>query len=178
MASRWLCPFSCQAGWSLGAGAGFLPAQPGRGHLPAPVLHVSLARVCVQPTCRGGLRAKGNLIVFPTDMFYSVQPTAFHSCCLLTGPLVAVLQAHTRPGTLPVTLPSLPTQGLRRAEMMGPTQNWPLLIFFRRALECPPWEFSQPSPLVHTDRGQAHRASISSGPSSPFGRPRPRTWAA
>lgn len=139
-ASRWLCPFSCQAGWSLGAGAGFLPTQPGRGRLPAPVLHAPVARVCVQPACRGGIRAKGNLIVFPTHMFYSLQPTAFRSCCLLAGPLVAVLQAHTRPGTLPVTLPNLPTQGLWRAEIMGPTQNWLLLIFFHRVLECPSWK--------------------------------------
>lgn len=85
----------------------------------------------------GGLGAKGNCIVFPTHMLDSLQPTAFCTRCLLAGPLVAALQPHTRPGTLPVTRPGLPTQGLWRAEIMGPTQNWPLLILFHEVLECP-----------------------------------------
>lgn len=128
-------------GWLESGSWSWLPARSAwEGTAPRSVLHASVAQVCVQPACWGGLRAKGNLIVFPTHMFYSLQPTAFRSCCLLAGPLVAALQAHTRPGTLPVTLPSLPTQGLWRAEMMGPTQNWPLLIFFRRVLECPHWK--------------------------------------
>lgn len=87
----------------------------------------------------GGLRAKGNRIVFPTHMLFSLQPTAFRTRCLLASPLVAALQAHTRPGTLPVTPAALgpKTQGLWRAEVMGPTQNWPLLILFHGVLECP-----------------------------------------
>lgn len=144
-----LYPSACQAG----AGAGFLPAQPGRGHHPAWVLHAPAAWVCMQPACRGGLGAKGNLIVFPPHMLYSLQPTAFRTRCLLASPLVAELQPHTRPGTPPVTLLSLPTQGLWRAEIMGSTQNWPLLILFHRILECPRWRgpgsSASPIPWLH-----------------------------
>lgn len=107
----------------------------------------------------GGLGAKGNCIVYLTHVLYSLQPTAFRTRCLLTGPLVAVLQAHTRPGTPPVTRPGLPAQGLWRAENMGSTQNWPYSFSFTgfgmSKLEGP-WEFGQLSPWC-TDRKQAHK---------------------
>lgn len=147
-------------GWMESGSWNWLPAHSAReGTAPRPCPACARGSACVQPACLGGLRAKGNLIVFPTHMFYSLQPTAFRSCCLLASRRLAVLQDHTRPGTLPVTLFSLPTQGLWRAEMMGPTQNWPLLIFFRRVLECPSWKgpgSSASSAPGYTDRGQAH----------------------
>lgn len=84
----------------------------------------------------------------------------FRTRCLLARPLVAGLQAHTRPGTLPVTLPSLPTRGLWRAEIMGSTQNWPLLILFHRVLECSSWKgpgsSASPTPWC-TDRRQPRK---------------------
>lgn len=128
----------------------------------------------------GGLRAKGNRIVYPTHVLYSLQPTAFRTRCLLTGPLVAALQAHTRPGTLPVTRPGLPTQGLWRAENMGPTQNW-LTHSLSQGLECPSWK--GPGSLASSALGaqtgnRPTRASISSKPSTTLGRPRPRTQGA
>lgn len=114
-------PFQCQAeSWS------WLPAHPaGMGPPPHP-----------HPTCAcGWAPSQGDLIVFPTHALSSLQPTA----CPSPAPLVAMLQAHTRPGTLPVTPAGLPTQSLRRAEIRGPTQAWLLLILFRRVLECPSW---------------------------------------
>lgn len=87
----------------------------------------------------GGLEAKGNCIVFPTHMLYPLQPTAFRTRCLLAGPLVAALQPHTRPGTLPVTRPGLPPR-VSGGRDYGPTQHWPLLILFREVLECPHWK--------------------------------------
>lgn len=59
--------FGCQAG----GGAGLLPTSAWEECL-LPVLHAPAAWVCMQPACHGGLGAKGNLIVFPAHMFYSL----------------------------------------------------------------------------------------------------------
>lgn len=154
MASRWLCPFSCQAGWSLGAGTGFLPLSlGGDGSPPLPCMRPWLGLRAARMPGRAQSQRESHCVSYPHVLF----PPA-HSLPFAVRRL-AVLQDHTRPGTLPVTLLSLPAQGLWRAEMMGPTQNWPLLIFFRRVLECPSWKgpgSSASSSPGYTDGGQAH----------------------
>ena len=148
VASYRLCPFSYQAG----AGAGFMPTHLGRGRLPAPVLHALVAWVCVQPTCQEAWsQSELHCVSDPHALF----PPAHSLLYPLPArrPVAAGLQPHTRPGTLPVTHPGLPTPGLQRAEMMGPTQNWPLLILLHGVLKCPSWKgpgSSASQPHVHT----------------------------
>lgn len=90
-------------------------------------------------------------------------------------PLVAALQAHTSPGTLPVT-PSWPPypRSLEGRGIKGPTQNWLLLTLVHRILECPNWKgfgsVASPAPLC-TDGNQAPKSETSFGQSDVLGSP-------
>lgn len=82
----------------------------------------------------------------PRGIALCFLPTRFIPRSLLSllpaqRPLVTALQAHTRPGTLPVT-PSWPPypRSLEGRGIKGPTQNWLLLMLFHRILECPNWK--------------------------------------
>lgn len=135
MASYGFCPFGCHAG----AGAGFLPTHLGRERLPAPALHALVALVCVQPACREGWEPRElHCVSYP----HALSPPT-HS---LPYPLPA---RRSSGGWAPASHkawhlandPSWPpTQGLWRAEIMGPTQHWPLLILFPEVLECLSWK--------------------------------------
>lgn len=128
-------------------------------------LHAPMARICMRPACRAGLGAKGSRIVFPAHAL--IPPAASGLLSLLPAhyPLVAALQAHTRPGALPVTpfWPPYP-KSLEGRGIMGPTQNWPLLMLFHWVLECPSWKglgrAASPSPSC-TNGSQGHKSELS-----------------
>lgn len=96
-------------------------------------------------------------------------------------PLVAVLQAHTRPGALPVTPGSgLPTQSPWRAEgLWAPPRTGHYSCSFigfwnvqtGRALGGHPAQ-----PLMH-DGSQVHKSALSFRPSDTLGSPGLEPWA-
>lgn len=152
------------------------PTLGGNVSPPLPCMRSWLWSVCSPHAGRAG--SQGNCIVFPTHMLYPLQPTAFRTRCLLAGPLVAALQPHTRPGTLPVTRPGLPPRVSGGQRLWAPPSTGRYSFSFPRF-----WNVRagralgvQPAQPLGAQTGDGPtRASISSRPSSTLGRHRPGT---
>lgn len=154
-----MCPWNQQGQWpfpqlcSFGCQAGSLPTLPGRERLPTPALHAPAAPVCVQPAYRRGLRARGDFIVFPAHMFYSLQPTAFPTRCLPAVPGGCSLGSHKarHPASDPFLASPPRVPGGQRDYRPHPELaiTHPLSQGSGMSELEGPWEFSQPNPLVH-----------------------------
>lgn len=128
-------------------------------------------RSACSPHAGQGSEPRGIALCFlPTRFIPRSQRPSVPAC----HPLVAAVQAHTRPGALPVTpfWPPYP-KSLEGRGIMGPTQNWPLLMLFHRVLECPNWKGlgRAASPAPHADGSQVHKSELSFRLSDTLGSP-------
>lgn len=152
MASRWLCPFSCQAGWSLGAGTGFLPLSlGGDGSPPLPCMRPWLGLRAARMPGRAQSQRESHCVSYPHVLF----PPAHSLPFLLPARRSA---AGCAPGSHKAWHPaSDPSQPPRPGSLEGRDDGpHPELAathllsqgFGMSKLEGP-WEFSQLIPWVH-----------------------------
>lgn len=113
-------------------------------------------RSACSPHARQGSEPRGIALCFLPTRFIprSQWPSVPVACSPSLSGCSPGSHKAWRPASDPWFWPPYP-KSLEGRGIMGPTQNWPLLMLFHRVLECPNWKGlgRAPSPAPHARMG-------------------------